>query len=164
MMTLQELQKRYNAGERFEYNFFWGGYLSNWFESSFIVDNVYYWCTEQYMMAKKAELFGDFEIQEEIMKSLSQKEIKGLGRQIRNFNDDIWDKNKINWQIIFSQTNTLLKNNPYLGPKMSDRFDIDTPFRYLIVSKQLVFYNVNEENIEIIRILDSRQDYLSLLF
>ena len=26
------------------------------------------------------------------------------------------------------------------------------------------FYNVNEENIEIIRILDSRQDYLSLLF
>ena len=42
--------------------------------------------------------------------------------------------------------------------------NIDTPFRYLIVSKQLVFYNVNEENIEIIRILDSRQDYLSLLF
>ena len=47
---------------------------------------------------------------------------------------------------------------------MSDCFDIDTPFRYLIVSKQLVFYKVNEENIEIIRILDSRQDYLSLLF
>ena len=61
-------------------------------------------------------------------------------------------------------TISLLKDNPYLGPKMSDRFDIDTPFRYLIVSKQLVFYNVNEENIEIIRILDSRQDYLSLLF
>ena len=61
-------------------------------------------------------------------------------------------------------TISLLKDNPYLGPKMLDRFDIDTPFRYLIVSKQLVFYNVNEENIEIIRILDSRQDYLSLLF
>ena len=61
-------------------------------------------------------------------------------------------------------TISLLKDNPYLGPKMSDRFDIDTPFRYLIVSKQLVFYNVNEENVEIIRTLDSRQDYLSLLF
>ena len=57
-------------------------------------------------------------------------------------------------------TISLLKDNPYLGPKMLDRFDIDTLFRYLIVSKQLVFYNVNEENIEIIRILDSRQDYL----
>ena len=112
MMTLQELQKRYNAGERFEYNFFWGGYLSNWFESSFIVDNVYYWCMEQYMMAKKAELFGDFEIQEEIMKSLSQKEIKGLGRQIRNFNDDIWDKNKI--KIVFEGNYAKYKSNPKL--------------------------------------------------
>ena len=50
-------------------------------------------------------------------------------------------------------TISLLKDNPYLGPKMSDRFDIDTPFRYLIVSKQLVFYNVNEKNIEIIEYL-----------
>ena len=61
-------------------------------------------------------------------------------------------------------TNSLSKDNPYLGPKMSDRFNIDTSFRYLIVSKQLVFYNVNKENIEILRILDSRHDYLSLLF
>ena len=64
----------------------------------------------------------------------------------------------------YCRYNFIIKNNPYLGPKMSDRFDTDTPFRYLIVSKQLAFYNVNEENIEIIRILDSRQDYLSLLF
>ena len=61
-------------------------------------------------------------------------------------------------------TISLLKDNPYLGPKMSDRFNIDTPLRYLIVSKQIVFYDINEDNIEIIRILDSRQDYLSLLF
>ena len=61
-------------------------------------------------------------------------------------------------------TISLLKDNPYLGPKMSDCFDIDTPLRYLIVSKQIVFYDINEDNIEIIRILDSRQDYLSLLF
>mgnify|MGYP004446343027 FL=1 len=61
-------------------------------------------------------------------------------------------------------TISLLKDNPYLVPKMSDRFNIDTPLRYLIVSKQIVFYDINEDNIEIIRILDSRQDYLSLLF
>ena len=61
-------------------------------------------------------------------------------------------------------TIALLKDNPYLGPKMSDRFNVDTSLRYLVVSKQLVFYNVNKENIEILRILDSRQDYLSLLF
>lgn len=61
-------------------------------------------------------------------------------------------------------TISLLKDNPYLGPKMSDRFNIDTSLRYLIVSKQIVFYDINDDNIEIIRILDSRQNYLSLLF
>lgn len=69
---------------------------------------------------------------------------------------------KIKTNIV--DTILLLKDNPYLGPKMSDRFNIDTPLRYLIVSKQIVFYDINEDNIEIIRILDSRQDYLSLLF
>ncbi|WP_448918644.1 type II toxin-antitoxin system RelE/ParE family toxin [Holdemanella biformis] len=60
-------------------------------------------------------------------------------------------------------TITLLKDNPYLGPKMSDWFNVDTPLRYFVISKQLVFYNIKNDNIEIIRILDSRQDYLSLL-
>lgn len=46
---------------------------------------------------------------------------------------------------------------------MSDRFNVDTPLRYFVISKQLVFYNIKNDNIEIIRILDSRQDYLSLL-
>lgn len=61
-------------------------------------------------------------------------------------------------------TISLLKDNPYLGPKMSDRFHVDTSLRYLVISKQLVFYNIKNDNIEIVRILDSRQDYLSLLF
>lgn len=61
-------------------------------------------------------------------------------------------------------TISLLKDNPYLGPKMLDRFHVDTSLRYLVISKQLVFYNIKNDNIEIIRILDSRQDYLSLLF
>lgn len=60
-------------------------------------------------------------------------------------------------------TIALLKDNPYLSPKMSDWFNVDTPLRYFVISKQLVFYNIKNDNIEIIRILDSRQDYLSLL-
>lgn len=75
-------------------------------------------------------------------------------------NDQAAKKLKIN----IVDTISLLKDNPYLGPKMSGRFNIDTSLRYLIVSKQIVFYDINEDNIEIIRILDSRQDYLSLLF
>ena len=74
------------------------------------------------------------------------------------------DKAAKKFKINIVDTISLLKDNPYLGPKMSDRFNIDTSLRYLIVSKQIVFYDINEDNIEIIRILDSRQDYLSLLF
>lgn len=80
---------------------------------------------------------------------------------INQFHNDKAAK-KLKTNIV--DTISLLKDNPYLGPKMSDRFNIDTSLRYLIVSKQIVFYDINEDNIEIIRILDSRQDYLSLLF
>ena len=80
---------------------------------------------------------------------------------INQFHNDQAAK-KLKTNIV--DTISLLKDNPYLGSKMSDRFNIDTSLRYLIASKQIVFYDINEDNIEIIRILDSRQDYLSLLF
>ena len=80
---------------------------------------------------------------------------------INQFHNDQAAK-KLKTNIV--DTISLLKDNPYLGLKMSDRFNIDTSLHYLIVSKQLVFYDINKDNIEIIRILDSRQDYLSLLF
>ena len=80
---------------------------------------------------------------------------------INQFHNDQAAK-KLKTNIV--DTISLLKDNPSLGPKMSDRFNIDTSLHYLIVSKQIVFYDINEDNIEIIRILDSRQDYLSLLF
>ena len=98
-MNQAELFLRCNSGEIFDYVFFWGekyenGFLSNWYPCEFEVDGVKYWCTEQYMMAKKAELFNDSEVQAEIMSSKKQKEIKDLGRKVRNFNSEIWDKNK----------------------------------------------------------------------
>ena len=36
-------------------------------------------------------------------------------------------------------TISLLKDNPYLDPKMSDRFNIDTSFRYLLYLNNLYF-------------------------
>ena len=44
-----------------------------------------------------------------------------------------------------------------------DELDSKLDYRFLIVSKQLVFYRVEEEIIEVVRILDSRTDYLSIL-
>lgn len=61
-------------------------------------------------------------------------------------------------------TVSLLADNPFMGAKLSDKFGIETKLRFLIVAKQIVFYKTDERSIEIIRVLDSRQDYLSILF
>ena len=47
-----------------------------------------------------------------------------------------------------------------------EKFEITTDVRYFVVSKQLIFYHVDEEHstIEILRVLDGRTDYLSVLF
>jgi ribA/ribD-fused uncharacterized protein len=45
---------------------------------------------EQYMMAEKARLFNDSETLVEIMKSNHPKQIKDLGRQVKNFNEELW--------------------------------------------------------------------------
>ena len=46
------------------------------------------------MMAAKAELFGDSEIQEQILKCSDPKQIKALGRKVRGFDQKVWDKFK----------------------------------------------------------------------
>lgn len=59
MMDKRELLRRIDAGETFEYHFFWKGPLSQWEPIGFTVDGVYYERAEHYMMAEKAKLFND---------------------------------------------------------------------------------------------------------
>lgn len=62
-------------------------------------------------------------------------------------------------------TAMLLADSPYLGASLSGKYDVETDLRFLIVSKYLVFSRVvQEDHIEVTRVLDGRQDYLSLLF
>ena len=59
---------------------------------------------------------------------------------------------------------SLLKDNPYIGPRLDSRYDgLDTEIRFLVVSRHLIFYEVNGDVIEVIRILDGRTDYLTYL-
>ena len=55
-------------------------------------DIVDYTCAEQYMMAEKARLFGDEEIKRQIIAANHPKQMKALGRKVRNFDDKIWLK------------------------------------------------------------------------
>lgn len=44
------------------------------------------------MMAEKARLFSDDEMLESILNAKHPKEMKAFGRAVRNFDNDIWDK------------------------------------------------------------------------
>lgn len=85
-----------------EYLFFWKpnpnvvdkSCLSQWQPSYFEVDTDDYTCAEQYMMAEKARLFEDKEIETQIMQASDPKTMKALGKKVKNFDQAIWDKAK----------------------------------------------------------------------
>lgn len=88
-----------------EFLFFWGhrpskdgsvtaSCFSQWWEQSFTVDKIAYISAEHWMMAQKAELFGDAEIKELILNAKSPGEAKKLGRKVKNFDPAKWDDEK----------------------------------------------------------------------
>jgi ribA/ribD-fused uncharacterized protein len=106
-----------------EYLFFWGHQpsrdgqiiktcMSQWWKSTFVEDGVSYKTAEHYMMAKKALLFNDVETLKRILDKESPKDVKDLGKQVRDFDSVIWDQHK--YQIVrqanllkFTQNNLL---------------------------------------------------------
>lgn len=74
-----------------KYVFFWGGVCSQWCPSLFVIDGLQYNCAEQYMMAKKAMLFGDMEAYSKIMTTTDPSVQKAAGRKVKNFNKEVWE-------------------------------------------------------------------------
>lgn len=106
--------------------FFWrsNSVFSNWHSVRFSDEKNTYENMEQYMMYYKARLFDDEKIASEIMSNSNPKFIKKLGRSVRNFNNEIWDKYKIEivergLYLKFSQNenlkNALLDTNPIIA-------------------------------------------------
>lgn len=86
--------------------------FSQWWKQNFLEETVNYNCMEQYMMSKKALLFDDKEVNDMIMNESNPKRIKALGRNVRNFDEALWDELKYtivlngNWRK-FSQNKDL---------------------------------------------------------
>lgn len=75
-----------------KFTFFWDGPFSQWSLSPFMdVEGIVYCTAEQYMSGQKALLFNDKETYAKIMSTVNPKEQKALGRQVRNFNEKIWN-------------------------------------------------------------------------
>jgi ribA/ribD-fused uncharacterized protein len=102
-----------------QFTLFWDGPFSQWEPSVFILDGVEYNCCEQYMMACKAALFEDEAILEEIMEAEDPGVQKALGRQVADFDADVWSEDEDNgrprcWNIVWRGNMAKFSQNPYL--------------------------------------------------
>jgi len=80
--------------------YFWrphtpNGYLSQWYESPFEHDGCTYETAEKWMMVGKARLFGDTEIAQRMLETTDPKEHKRLGRLVKNFDDRVWNTERM---------------------------------------------------------------------
>lgn len=111
------------SGKKPNYIFFWGhrarddgqitkSCFSQWWPSSFTVDGEMFATAEHWMMAQKAALFDDRDVYREILATSNPKAVKGLGRKVKNFEPDLWDREK--FDIVVTGNFHKFKQNPAL--------------------------------------------------
>lgn len=125
--NLSSLIKNIESGNAREYLFFWDqknldtACFSQWYPSRFIIDGIGYENAEQYMMASKARLFNDQEALQKILVSTSPREMKSIGRTIKNFDQDIWLQ--MRERIVFDANMAKFSQNEELKKKLLDTKD-----------------------------------------
>lgn len=123
MLTLDEVQTMCKNGQNLQYVFFTGHQktqngaitrtcLSQWYASSFEMNNVRYKCAEQYMMCEKARLFKDEEALDRILQAYHPNQMRLIGRQVKNFDSKVWDEKKV--QIVKIANLAKFSQNPKL--------------------------------------------------
>lgn len=120
---IEDLKTRINRGEQLKYLFFWGhrpgrneissSCFSQWYEASFTVNGKVYRTAEHFMMTAKAELFNDVAIRDQVLAASTPDAAKALGRQVRNFDEAVWKKNR--YSIVVCANAEKFSQNPGLG-------------------------------------------------
>ena len=73
--------------------------MSNFYKAGFIdKDGIKYICSEQYFMYYKCKTFDPNNniLLQDILKAKSGTKIKKYGRQVQNFNEDVWKEKRYN--------------------------------------------------------------------
>lgn len=136
----QTLENRYNVDPDWEskyihmkhpvkknnYVFFWkdngkNGYLSNWYQCKFVIDDFEYLHVEQYMMAQKAKLFHDSARYTAILRATDQQECKALGKLVSHFESATWKSAR--YEIVKAGNRAKYEQNPYLKTALLDTGD-----------------------------------------
>lgn len=78
-----------------DYLLFWGSEFSQWFKTSFKdKENIIFSSAEQFMFYHKAKLFNDQDILKRVLNTSDPRKQKALGRQVKDFSQEIWDSYK----------------------------------------------------------------------
>lgn len=77
--------------------YFWNTIYSQWYMSKnkdylFEENGVKFITAEHYMMYHKALTFSDNEIANKILETLHPRDVKALGRLVKNYDDKLWSK------------------------------------------------------------------------
>lgn len=121
--SIKQIRELFLEKKELNYIMFWGhqpapdgsitkSCFSQWWKSDFRSSITTYCCMEQYMMARKAELFGDEKIWQQILNCSEPKKIKALGRKVRNFDETIWDE--VKYSIVLNGNYRKFTQNPEL--------------------------------------------------
>lgn len=94
------------------------GYLSNWYSSQFIINDIIFSSMEQFMMYQKAICFEDNDIAQKILKTENVAYIKELGRLISNYNENYW--NGIRQIIVFEGLMAKFSQNESLKRQLQE--------------------------------------------
>ncbi len=97
------------------------GFLSNWYKSPFVLDGQRFSCVEQYMMYRKAAVFGDSEIMDLILDTEDPGTIKDLGRRVQNYDNDVWSSCR--QVIVYRALLAKFEQNSDLKQKLMDTGD-----------------------------------------
>jgi ribA/ribD-fused uncharacterized protein len=118
-----ELTAAQAQGARLKFLFFWGhqpdrdgtvgaGCLSQWWPASFTVDGRQFATAEHYMMWRKATLFDDPAMAEQILTAPHPHAAKALGARVAGFEQQRWEEHR--FPIVVAGNLAKFGQNPVL--------------------------------------------------
>lgn len=114
--TGHSLETQADDNEKFV--FFYGKdfVFSQFHPAKFTVDGVTYTCMEQYMHHQKALTFKDAVRAKQIMETTNPVEHKKLGRQVINFDKDVWNEESV--KVVRKGSLEKYRQNPELKAQL----------------------------------------------
>ena len=108
--------------------FFYTEWPSNFYRAKFVYTSRFngeehqFFCTEQAFMYEKAVCFGDLETAKKILAAGTPMDAKGLGRQVKPFDTDEWEKHR--YDVMVAVNKEKYRQNPELAERLMDpKFD-----------------------------------------